>query len=103
MGRPWPESAERSHVDNFGLNSSSSLSPWTPHPLQGFPRDQKGCPGVGSEDRVPLADRQLLEFNGFVIRRVVHQDVDTAKFAACLPHHGADAGFIGQVTVKGEG
>src|SRR5579864_2203138 len=69
---------------------------------QGLARDQKRPARVRSEDRVPLGNRNLVELYRFVIRSVVHQDVDATQFHYRFFDHGAHTLLDSDVALQGK-
>src|SRR5437588_606752 len=66
-------------------------------------RDQKRPARVRSEDCVPLGNRNLVELHRFVIRTVVHQDVDATQFPYRFFDRGAHTLLDGDVALQGKG
>src|SRR5579871_1390246 len=99
---PWPETAQRSHVDNLGLDRSGTFASAPAHPFQSFTADEKWPACVGGKNRIPLLDRQLLELRSLIVRGIVHQDVDASELATDLLHHGSYACFFGHVATESE-
>src|SRR6202035_1400737 len=102
---PGTQAAERTHVNNFGFDFFRALraASFSAHPLQSFTRDQEWPTGVRREHGIPLSQGEALEVSGGIVGSVVDEDVDAAKFASGLFHHGLDAGFAGYVAVEGKG
>src|SRR6202035_685020 len=100
---PGTQAAERAHVNDFCLDLFRALraASFSAHPLQSFTRDQEWPTGVRREHGIPLSQGEALEVSGGIVGSVVDEDVDAAKFASGLFHHGLDAGFAGMS--QGEG
>jgi hypothetical protein len=50
-----------------------------------------------------LCDGQFFEFDGFVVRGIIDENVDSAQLASGLSDHGPHAGLVGDVAVKRKG
>ena len=92
MGCPGPQPAERSQVDDFS-------PPFAQRP-EGLTGNQKRPPRIASEHRVPLTQGQLVECDGFIVRRVIHQDVDAAQFPGRLSDDGSYRLFFGHIAAQ---
>ena len=94
MRGPWPEAAERSHIDD----AAAALF----QVRESLTRDEKWAAGIGGKDRVPLLDGELGEFHGGVVGGIIDEHVNGAELADYFVYHLANAQLVGHVAAQGE-
>ena len=95
MRLPWHHSTQRPHVDD--------LPPAFPQMLQRLPRHQERTARIGSKNRIPLSDRELFKLDGFVIRGIIHQDVEPAQLPHRILHHPTHTLLARDIAPQGKG